>query len=126
MDENLLKQRTKQFALRAMKLVGALPESMVGRTIGNQLVRSATSVGANYRSACRGRSKPEFVAKLGIVVEEADECGYWLELIIDGELMKKSLVESLLTEANELTAIMVASHKTAQSSIQNSNSKIQN
>ena len=126
MDENLLKQRTKQFALRATKLVGALPESMVGRTIGNQLVRSATSVGANYRSACRGRSKPEFVAKLGIVVEEADECGYWLELIIDGELMKKSLVESLLTEANELTAIMVASHKTAQSSIQNSNSKIQN
>ena len=126
MDENLLKQRTKQFALRAMKLVGALPESMVGRTIGNQLVRSATSVGANYRSACRGRSKPEFVAKLGIVVEEADECGYWLELIIDGELMKKSLVESLLTEANELTAIMVASHKTAQTSIQNSNSKIQN
>ena len=93
MDEAGLKQRTKAFALRVMKLVGALPETSAGRTIGIQLVRSATSVGANYRSACRGRSKPEFVAKLGIVVEEADECGYWLELIIDGELLKKALVD---------------------------------
>lgn len=123
MDETNLKQRTKSFALRAMKLVAALPENAVGRTIGNQLVRSATSVGANYRSACRGRSKAEFVAKLGIVVEEADECGYWLELIIDGELMKRALVEPLLTEANELTAIMVASHKTALSSMQAEKSK---
>ena len=117
MDEMELKKRTKTFALRVMKLVEALPETSVGRTIGTQLVRSATSVGANYRAACRGRSKPEFVAKLGIVVEEADECGYWLELIIDSELLKKALVEPLLIEANELTAIMVASHKTAQSRI---------
>ena len=124
MDENDLRQRTKQFALRAMKLVAALPETAIGRTIGNQLVRSATSVGANYRAACRGRSKPEFVAKLGIVVEEADECGYWLELIIDGELLRRDLVEPLLNEANELTAIMVASHKTAQSSIEIQKSKI--
>jgi four helix bundle protein len=76
-------------------------------------------VGANYRSACRGRSKPEFVAKLGIVVEKADESVYWLELIIEGELLKKALVEPLLLEANELTAIMIASHKTAQSRIKN-------
>lgn len=117
MEEASLKERTKAFALRVMKLVSALPETSVGRTIGTQLVRSATSVGANYRAACRGRSKPEFVAKLGIVVEEADECGYWLELIIDGNLMKKTLVEPLLVESNELTAIMVASHKTAQSRI---------
>ncbi len=117
MDELELKKRTKAFALRVMKLVGALPETMAGRTIGNQLIRSATSVGANYRSACRGRSKPEFVAKLGIVVEEADECVYWLELIIEGELLKTALVEPLLLEANELTAIMIASHKTAQSRI---------
>jgi four helix bundle protein len=117
MDELGLKERTKAFALRVMKLVSALPETSVGRTIGTQLVRSATSVGANYRAACRGRSKPEFIAKLGIVVEEADECGYWLELIIDGDLMKKALVEPLLLEANELTTIMVASHKTAQSRI---------
>lgn len=126
MDETGLKHRTKVFALRVMKLVVALPETVTGRTIGNQLVRSATSVGANYRAACRGRSKAEFVAKLGIVVEEADECGYWLELIIDGELSKNTLVEPLLTEANELTAIMVASHKTAQSSIENQRSKIKN
>lgn len=113
MDEVALKTRTKAFALRVMKLVGALPENSVGRTIGTQLVRSATSVGSDYRAACRGRSKPEFVANLGIVVEEADESGYWLELIIEGELMKKALVEPLLLEANELTAIMVASHKAA-------------
>jgi four helix bundle protein len=119
MDELELKQRTKAFALRMMKLVGALPETTAGRTIGNQLIRSATSVGANYRSACRGRSKAEFVAKLGIVVEEADECVYWLELVIEGELLKKALVEPLLLEANELTAIMISSHKTAQSRIKN-------
>ena len=73
------------------------------------------------QSSARGRSKPEFVAKLGIVVEEADECGYWLELIIEGELLKITLVEPLLLEANELTAIMVASHKTAQSSFKSAN-----
>ena len=126
MDESELKHRTKPFALRAMKLVGAPPETMAGRTIGNQLVRSATSVEANDRSACRGRSKPEFVAKLGMVVEEGDESGYWLELIIEGELLKNALVAPLLTEASELTAIMVASRKTAQSSIQTRKSRITN
>ena len=126
MDENELKHRTKQFALRAMKLVGALPETTVGRTIGNQLVRSATSVGANYRAACRGRSKAEFVAKLGVVVEEADESSYWLELIIDSEMLKKPLVEPLLSESSELTAIMVASRKSAMASIKNQKSKIEN
>ena len=117
MDERELKQRTKQFALRVMKLVGALPHGSVARTIGNQLVRSSTSVGANYRAACRGRSKAEFVAKLGIVVEEADESAYWLELIIEGQLLAANLIEPLLQEANELTAIMVASRKTAQTKI---------
>lgn len=115
MDENELKCRTKQFALRAMKIVGALPDSSVGRTIGNQFVRSATSIGANHRAACRGRSKAEFIAKIGIVIEEADESGYWLELIIEGELIPKVLVEALLDEANQLTAIMVASRKSAMS-----------
>ncbi|EMI17600.1 hypothetical protein RMSM_05478 [Rhodopirellula maiorica SM1] len=74
MNDSELKKRTKLFALRVMKLVGALPENAVGRPIGNQLIRSATSVGANYRAACRGRSKAEFVSKLSIVIEEADEC----------------------------------------------------
>lgn len=113
MDEIELKQRTKQFGLRTMKLVAALPENKVGRTIGSQLIRSATAVGANYRAACRGRSRAEFIAKLGIVIEEADESGYWLELVIEGDLMPKNLVEPLLLEANELTAIMVASRKSA-------------
>ena len=113
MGEQELKNRTKAFALRVMKLVGALPDGAVARTIGNQLIRSGTSVGANYRAACRGRSKAEFIAKLGIVVEEADETCYWLELIIEGHLLAANLVEPLLQEANELTAIMVASRKTA-------------
>jgi len=114
MNETELKQRTKAFALRAMKLVGALPETTAGRVIGKQLIRSATSVGANYRAACRGRSKAEFVAKLGIVIEESDERGYWMELIVDGELLPKERVELLMDEANQLTAIMVASRKSAQ------------
>ena len=126
MNEVELKRRTKQFALRVMKLVGALPENSVGRPIGNQLIRSGTAIGANYRAACRGRSKAEFVAKLGIVVEEADESAYGLELIIEGELLTKPLVEPLLKEANELTAIKVASRKSAMSSIENQKSKIKN
>ncbi len=119
MDELELKRRTKQFGLRVMKLVGALPENSVGRAIGSQLIRSGTSVGANYRAVCRGRSKAEFIAKLGIVVEEADESAYWLELIIEGDLLGANLVEPLLQEANELTAIMVASRRSAQQSIEN-------
>ena len=122
MDELELKRRTKQFGLRVMKLVGALPENSVGRAIGSQLIRSGTSVGANYRAACRGRSKAEFIAKLGIVVEEADESAYWLELIIEGDLLGANLVEPLLQEANELTAIMVASRKSAQTKIENQKS----
>lgn len=115
MDDAELKRRTKLFALRAMKQVAALPASTVGKTIGAQLVRSATSVGANYRAACRGRSKAEFLAKLQIVVEEADEYCYWLELIIEGDLLPEPKVNPLLDEANQLTAIMVASRKSAQS-----------
>ncbi len=113
MNESELKQRTKQFSLRVIKLVGALPKNTEGRAIGNQLVRSGTSVGANYRAACRGRSKPEFIAKLGVVEEEADESAFWMELIIESGLMKKELVEPLLQEANELVAIITASRKSA-------------
>jgi len=114
MDQNELKKRTKQFGLRVMKMVAALPQDAVGRAIGNQLIRSGTSVGANYRAACRGRSKAEFIAKLGIVIEEADESEYWMELIIEGELLPSDRVDSLLDEANQLTAIMVATRKSAQ------------
>lgn len=112
MDEGDLKKRTKRFGLRIMKLVAALPCTPQGRTVGGQLVRAGTSVGANYRAACRARSRAEFTARLGVVEEEADESAYWLEMIIEGKLMKARLVESLLTEANELVAIMTSSRIT--------------
>lgn len=119
--ERELKDRTKQFALRVMKLVDALPKTTSAITIGRQMVRSGTSVGANYRAACRGRSKAEFISKLGIVVEEADESCFWLELIIEGELLPEAKVQPLLKEADELTAIFVSSIKTSKD---NQNSKI--
>jgi four helix bundle protein len=113
MNENELKRRTKQFGLRIIKLVAALPRNITGRAISGQVVRSGTSVGANYRAACRARSKAEFIARLGIVEEEADESGYWLEMIVEGNLMKASLVRSLWIEADEITAIMTASRISA-------------
>lgn len=114
MDERELKQRTKSFGLRVMKLVDVLPNTLSGRAIANQLVRAGTSVGANYRAACRGRSTAEFIAKVGVVVEEADECEFWMELIIEGELLPKDKVEPLRQEAHEITLIFVASVKTAK------------
>jgi len=114
-DKQELQHRTKQFALRIFKLVDALPRTSTGRAVGNQLVGSATSVGANYRAACRARSRAEFAAKLGTVLEEADESLYWLELIRDGELMSDSKISLLLKEANELTAILAAGRKSAAS-----------
>src|SRR5258708_10929060 len=88
MTKDELKLRTKQFALRVMKLVDALPRSTSGRAVGNQLVRSGTAVGANYRAACRARSRKEFLSRLGVVGEEADESGYWLRMIPGGGLFK--------------------------------------
>ena len=114
MNQEELKQRTKQFALRIMELVGELPRTIKGKVIGGQLVRAGTSVGANYRAACRARSTAEFVAKLGVVEEEADECGYWLELIVESGLMPIAKVQPLLQEADELVAIMAASIKTVK------------
>ena len=126
MNEKELKDRTKQFALRVIKLVAALPKTVEGRAIGSQLIRAGTSVGANYRSACRGRSRAEFVAKLGIVEEEADESAFWMELITESKLLKKELVEPLLKEANELVAIMVSSRKSARETTNNRKSQIKN
>ena len=117
MNEREMIARTKRFALRTMKLVGALPNSIQGRAIGGQLTRSGTSVAANYRAACRARSKAEFIAKLGTVEEEADESAFWLELIIEGELLTANQVQPLLTEAGELVAITAASKKTASSAL---------
>jgi four helix bundle protein len=109
-----LKARTKTFALRVIKVVEALPKNRTANVIGNQLLRSGTSVGANYRSACRARSTADFVAKMGIVEEEADESAYWMELLIDSKLMSHQQLDDLIKEANELVAISVASIKTAR------------
>ena len=114
MTKDELKQRTKAFALRAMTLVDYLPTSAKGRVLANQLLRSATSVGANYRAACRARSTAEFASKLGTVVEEADESGFWLELIMEGGLVPAQRVLPLLNEANELTAIFYSSRRTVR------------
>lgn len=114
MDPIELQRRTKCFALQIIRLVDGLPTSSAARVIGGQLLRSATSVGANYRAACRGRSKADFVAKLGIVEEEADESGYWLELLMDSQLLSAEELAPALREAGELTAIMGASRKTAR------------
>lgn len=119
-DADDLKRRTKQFALRCMRLADSLSNAPSGRTIANQLARSGTSVAANYRSACRPRSKPEFVSKLGIVEEEVDESALWMELIIEGGLKPESTVESLLDEAVQLTRIVAKSIVTARSSIRQS------
>jgi four helix bundle protein len=120
MTEQEMIARTKQFALRVMKLVGALPKSVEGRAIANQLMRSGTSVAANYRAACRARSKLEFIAKLGTVEEEADESAFWLELIVEGRLLSEKLVTPLLKETNEIVAIAASSRKTAASSLSRS------
>ena len=114
MNKEQLKQRTKDFALRVMILVDHLPKNRKGRILGDQLLRSATSVAANYRAACRARSTAEFAAKLGTVLEEADESALWMELITDGGLLKQSSVEALLKEANELAAIMFSARRTTQ------------
>ena len=111
---NDLKDRSKQFALRILTLVDSLPNTLVARTIGGQLVRSGTSVAANYRSACRGRSTAEFIAKMGIVEEETDESEFWIELLVDYGLIKLDRVAELLNEADQLTAIWVTSIKTAK------------
>jgi four helix bundle protein len=111
-----LRERTKKFALRVLVLVAALPNTIEGRVVGHQLADSGTSVGANYRAACRARSRAEFISKLGIVIEEADESGFWLELVIERGMLPKRRVEALPQEVNELVAVMTASRKTAQRS----------
>ncbi|MDL1896901.1 four helix bundle protein [Anaerolineae bacterium CFX7] len=128
MSEEAMKKRTKQFALRTIQLCESLPETRTGRVIVNQLLRSGTSVGANYRAACRARSSPDFVNKIGITLEESDESGYWMELIIEANLMPETRVTNLLQEANELTAIFNASHKTANQNLSkvNRKSKVEN
>ena len=113
MDREELTKRTKEFAHRCVKLAMALPETALGRHIQGQLIRCSTSVAANYRATCLSQSKASFIAKISIVLEESDEAAFWLEFIIDEKLLKRNLVEPLLIEAGELTAIFVSSRKTA-------------
>ena len=113
MNEDELKRRLKLFALRILKLVAALPRTIAGKVIGGQLARAGTSVPANYRAACRARSKAEFISRLGVVEEEADESEFWLEMIVDSGLMKLRLVQPLITEAHEIVAIMTSSRISA-------------
>jgi four helix bundle protein len=109
-----LKARTKQFAIRTVKMYRALPKTRDAQVLGGQALRSGTSVAANYRAVCRARSKAEFVAKLGVVVEEADETVFWLELLVETGIVKPGKMQKLLAEANELLAIFAASQHTAR------------
>jgi four helix bundle protein len=114
MNPTELKARTKTFALRIIKFTRAIPKSDdAGRVITKQILRSGTAVAANYRASCRARSQAEFIAKIGIVEEEADESALWLELLVESGIMPARKLSALLNEANELTAIMAASRKTA-------------
>ena len=114
MTKEELKSRTKQFALRIMKLSDALPKTTSGRAIANQIIRSGTSVAANYRAALHGRSKADFISKIGIVVEENDETMFWLELIAEHGLMTKKRITDLYNEADELLSIFCAIQKTSK------------
>ena len=109
-----LKLRTRQLAVRIVKLYRRLPKTGEARVIGNQVLRSGTSVAANYRAACRSRSKVEFIAKIGVVVEEIDEPLFWLELLVETAIMPRARMQSLLKEVNELLAIFAASQRTAR------------
>ena len=109
-----LKRRTKAFALRILKLVDALPKTTAGRALASQIVRSGTSVAANYRAACRARSTADFIAKMGIVEEEADETLFWLELLEESGLVPAAKLTAIKWEVDELIAITVASIKTAR------------
>jgi four helix bundle protein len=112
MNEQEFKDRTKKFGLRVIRLVESLPKSRTADVIGKQLLRSATSVGANYRAACRGKSTADVIAKLSIVEEEADESLYWMELLVDAELVTVARLADLMKEGNEIVAMTVASIKT--------------
>lgn len=119
MTREELKRRTKDFAHRCVKLAVSLPNTVLGRNLQGQLIRSSTSVAANYRATCIAQSKASFTAKLSIVVEEADESLFWLEFIGEEDLIKKERIGSLIKEAAELTAIFISSRKTIQSNTKN-------
>ncbi|MDL1896899.1 four helix bundle protein [Anaerolineae bacterium CFX7] len=115
MTSQEMKARTKKFAVRVIKMTETLPDKRAANIIANQLIRSATSVGANYRAALRARSQADFISKIGITTEESDESEYWMELLVDCEIVKPERIADLLQEANELVAIFTATSKTTKS-----------
>ena len=114
MSSDDFRKRTFQFGIRVVRLVQALAKTEVARVIGNQLLRAGTAVGANYRAAARARSRADFVAKMGIVEEECDEALYWLEMLVELQLVDEGRLKDLRTEANEILSIVVASIRTAR------------
>jgi four helix bundle protein len=114
MEKKSLKERTKQFALKVIKIVEMLPKGRTADILSRQLMSAGTSVGANYRAACRARSTADFISKMGIVEEEADESIYWMELLIESDLIGKDDLLHLFDEADQILAITVSSIKTAR------------
>ena len=110
-----MKNRTKRFAVRVIKMTDTLPNSRASNVIANQLIRSASSVGANYRAALRARSQADFISKIGVTTEEADESEYWIELLVDCEIVQAERAQELRKEASELVAILTATSKTTKS-----------
>ena len=117
MTREEMKSRTKAYANRVVKLCSAPPNNWVAQTLGKQLLRSGTSVGANYRAVCRAKSSADFINKLRIVEEECDESLFWMELLVDNNIVKASHLCGLMKEADEILAIIVSSAKTARASI---------
>ena len=113
-EQEKLRERTKAFAVRIVKLFRALPRTTDAQILGKQLLRSGTAVAANYRAACRARSRAEWIAKIGLVVEETDETVFWLEMLAECSVVRAELLKALMAEAQELTAIFTASHRTAK------------
>jgi len=111
-DEQVFKQRTKALALRVLRMTERLPHTTAAQVMGKQLIRSATSVGANYRAACRAKSTADMIAKLSIVEEEADECLYWLELLVESGTIPREKVKALMQETDEILSMIVASIRT--------------
>jgi four helix bundle protein len=114
MNANEMKKRTKAYGLAIIKLVESLPNTPTNRVIGNQLLKCGTSVGANYRASCRAKSKADFIAKMGIVEEEADETVYWMEMLVDAGIVPSSAVAELCVEGDQIVAITVSSINTAR------------
>lgn len=109
-----MKRRTKAAAVAVIRLTAELPKGVAGRTVSNQIIRSSTSVGANYRAARRARSRKEFVAKLGVVIEEADETLYWIEIAVEAGLLSRESAKAAWREMNEITSILIATIRTAK------------